>query len=266
VHDRNISLLGDCYSDIPGSFFFFPTWHDFRNTSGKALLELLGELPPEDPITLLSRQYWLPSDDSTQHTYVMIEIMGFTDEDFPLLNYRTLSTNNLGRVFCSQIMLSPDAYTLLGGASRFSSLPIKVLGSTPSRVYLDPPVAGGQLRQIGFISAPTTYQLPNDSEAPRSWLQPELLLALLQLGPSTIFTDGSWSPTGPSHSHVTGNSPTFHGTAGIAIISDLPNWKVLPIIVLHVDNGQELGSISAYSMEILGILCGLGCCKFSQPD
>jgi len=35
--------------------------------------------------------------------------MGFTNEDLPLLNYRTLSTNNLGRAFCSQIML-PQRY------------------------------------------------------------------------------------------------------------------------------------------------------------
>jgi len=90
-----------------------------------------------------------------------------------------------------------------------------------------------------------------------SWLPSELLVALPQLGPFTIFTDGSWSPTGTSHFHVTGNSPTFHGAAGIAIISDLPNWKVLPIIVLHVGNGQELGSTSAYSMEVLGIHIGL---------
>jgi len=72
-----------------------------------------------------------------------------------------------------------------------------VLGSTRSRVYLDPPVTGDQLRQKGFNSAPTTYQLPNDSEAPKSWLQSELLLALPQLGPFTIFTDRAWSPTGP---------------------------------------------------------------------
>jgi len=41
------------------------------------------------------------------------------------------------------------------------------------------------------------------------------------------------------------------------MISDLPDWKNLPIITLHVGNGQELGSTSAYSMEVLGILIGL---------
>jgi len=210
--------------------------HDFSNSSGKDLLELQGGNPPEDPTTLRSRQYWLPSDDSTQPTDVIIEIMGFTNQDPHILNYRTLSTNNLGRAFCSQIMKPPDALTLLGGSSRLSLPPLKVLGSTPSRVYLDPPAAGGILRQIGIISAPTSYQLPKAADAHVSWLPSELLLALPQLGPFTIFTDRSWSPTGPSHSHVTGNSPTFHGTARIAIISDLPDWKDLPIITLHVDN------------------------------
>jgi len=123
---------------------------------------------------------------------------------------------------------------------------LNVLGSTSSRVYLDPPAVGGLLLQIRFISAPSSHQLPKDSDVRMSWL-PELLLALTQLGPLTIFTDGSWSPTGPSYSHETGNSPKFHGCAGIAIISDLPDWKDLPIITLHVGNEQELGSISAYN-------------------
>jgi len=77
-----------------------PTWHDYSNISGKDLLELQGGNPPEDPTTIRSRQYWLPSDDSTQPSDVIIEIMGFTNEDRPLPNYRTLSTNNLGRAFC----------------------------------------------------------------------------------------------------------------------------------------------------------------------
>jgi len=54
VQDRNISLLGDLYSYIPGSY---PNWHDFSNIAGKALLELQGGIPPEDPILLRSRQY-----------------------------------------------------------------------------------------------------------------------------------------------------------------------------------------------------------------
>jgi len=54
-----------------------------------------------------------------------------------------------------------------------------------------------------------------------------------------------------------GNSPTFHGAVGISIISDLPNWKDLPIIARHVGNGQELGPTTAYSTEVIGILIGL---------
>jgi len=80
------------------------------------------------------------------------------------------------------------------------------------RIYLDPPGAEGQLRHLGLISAPTSYQLSNDAGPRMPWLQAgdPLQYSLMGLG---LFT-------GPSHSHVTGNSPTFHGSAGITIISD----------------------------------------------
>ena len=91
----------------------------------------------------------------------------------------------------------------------------------------------------------------------KTWLPSELLLVLPQLDPFSIFSDGSWSPTGPPHAHVTGHNSTHHGSAGIAIISDFPNWREIPIVTLQIDNGQELGSIAAYSMEVLGILVSL---------
>ena len=153
-------------------------------------------------------------------------------------------------------MSSTDGSLLLDGAAMMSLPPQQLLGLYPSRVYLDPPACGSHLRQVGFISAPTSYQLPSPG-LPSSWLSLELLLALPLLGPFAIFTDGSWTPTGPSHSHVTANLPTFHGSAGVVIISDLPNWRDLPILTFQVDNGQDMGAISAYSMEVLGILVGL---------
>ena len=80
---------------------------------------------------------------------------------------------------------------------------------------------------------------------------------LPQLRPFFIYTDGSWSLTGASHSYVTGNDLTYLGSAGLTIISDLPNWKESPILTLNGTNGQDLGSIYAYNLEVLGLLVGL---------
>jgi ribonuclease HI len=253
VHDRHISLLGDLYSYTPGSP---PTWHDFSETGGRALSELQVGNPPEDVISLRVKQYWRPSRDSIQQLSDVVEIMGFTNDDPPLITIRILSTNNHDPVYRLQFLSPPDSSSLLGGATTTSLTPLQALGSSPSRVYLDPPPSGSHFFQIGFISEPTSYKIPHSVGLP-SWLPSELLLSLPQLGPFTIFTDGSWTQAGSSFSHVTGNGAIFHGSAGIVIISDLPNWRELPILTLQIDNGQELGSNSAYSMEVLGISVGL---------
>jgi ribonuclease HI len=256
VDTRNISVLGDLYSYIPGSP---PVWHDFSNTSGRVLAELQQGVPPADLITLRSKQFWLPSSDAKDHfTNEIIEILGFTEGESPLVNYRLLETNVKEQ---AASMLSyirpPETDTLLGGASEHSLPAIEVLGSSPSRVYLNPPPKGSKMRQIGFISSPTGYQTPKELSSNLPWIPSEVILALPLLGPFSIFSDGSWSPSGPPHSHVTGHNATHHGAAGIAILSDLPNWRELPILTFQIDNGQDLGAIAAYSMEVLGILVSL---------
>jgi hypothetical protein len=169
VDSRNISVLGDLYSYIPGSP---PTWHDFSNTPGKDLSELQQGDPPEDLITLRTKQYWRPSSDAKDHyTNEIIEILGFTEGDSPLVNYRLLETN-----FEKQAagMLSyirpPTTDTLLGGASVNSLTATELLGSSPSRIFLNPPLEGAKLRQIGFISTPTGYQLPRDLSRILPWI------------------------------------------------------------------------------------------------
>mgnify|MGYP002128533877 CR=1 FL=1 len=84
-----------------------------------------------------------------------------------------------------------------------------------------------------------------------------MLLALPLLGPIRIFTVGSWAQTGPSHSHVTANLPTFHESAGVVIISDLLYWTELHILTFQVDNVKKWKLSRRYSMEALGILARL---------
>jgi ribonuclease HI len=254
ISDRHISVLGDLYSYLQGSS---PVWHDFSNTAGSSLSQLQEGNPPMDVTTLRSKQYWLPSEDSTLSDAVIVEIMGFTNHDPPHINYLLRYTNNEEKVYCLQTMKPPVLSSMLGGASSSSADPLIVLGSSPSRVYLNSPSVGSQYQQIGFIASPTAYQVPHGSGTLQTWIPSELLLILPQLGPFSIFTDGSWSMTGLSHSHVTGNSPAFLGSAGITIMSNLPNWRELPIVTFQVSNGQNLGSKSAYSMEVLGIVVGL---------
>jgi ribonuclease HI len=252
VNDRHISILGDLYSCVPGS----PSeWHDFSSTLGKALVELQVGNPPDDSVPLRSKQFWLPSCDANFPRDTIVEIMGFTHDDPPLLNIRKLRTNNRSPVGRLQAMCA-SSDTLLGAASQTSLSPLDALGISPRRVYLDPPPKGSTLRWVSFISAPTScmiYPPLGNSQ----WLPPELKSLLSLLGPFSIFSDGSWSSTGSPWSHITGDSPTHHGSVGIAILSDLPNWRDLPIIIMQVDKGQELGALAAYSMEVLGISIGM---------
>ena len=252
VNDRSISILGDLYSCVSGSP---PEWHDFSNTLGKKLVELQSGNPPDAPVPLWSKQFWFPSSDANFPPDTIVEIMGFTHDDPPLLNIRTIRTNNRFSVRRLQAMCE-SSDILLGAASKISISPLDALGISPCRVFLDPPPKGSTLRWVSFISSPTSYMIyppPGTSQ----WLPPELKRLLPLLGPFSIFSDGSWSSTGSPWSHITGDSPTHHGAVGIAIISDLPNWRDLPIIILQIDNGQELGSLAAYSMEVLGISIGM---------
>ena len=96
------------------------------------------------------------------------------------------------------MMLPPDSDKLRGGASTTSLPALQLFGMAPSRIYLNPQVKGGRYKQVGFISAPTAYQLPPSNTVPIApWLPSALLLAVPELGPFSIFTYGSWSPTGP---------------------------------------------------------------------
>jgi ribonuclease HI len=54
-----------------------------------------------------------------------------------------------------------------------------------------------------------------------------------------------------------GNSPEYAGTIGLAFVSTLDDWKDRPIYTLQLVNGEGLLAISAYTMELLGILIAL---------
>jgi ribonuclease HI len=54
-----------------------------------------------------------------------------------------------------------------------------------------------------------------------------------------------------------GNFPEFAGTIGLTFISTLEDWKERPIYTLQLVNGEGLLAISAYTMELMGILVAL---------
>ena len=252
VHDRRISTIGDLYSYVPGS----PAqWHDFSESGGKELAELQVGNPPLEPVHLHSNQYWLPSPDANLPWDTIVEIVGITHDDPPLLNIRTLKTNNEGRVGLLQGM-RPSRDPLMGGSSKISLPPVNVLGHFPRRVYLNPPLDGSDLLSVGFISQPSSYSLC--SPTPEfQWLTPDFKRRLIELGPFSVFSDGSWAKAGSPWDHITSNAPTFSGSVGLAFISTLSDWKDRDILTVQLTNGQALESLSAFSMELLGILVGL---------
>jgi len=76
---------------------------------------------------------------------------------------------------------------------------------------------------------------------------------LLHLGSFDIFTDESWSESGPAWNHITHNSPTYTGSAGLLLICQVDNWMDLSVITIHIYNGTALYTISAYSIKLLSI-------------
>ena len=140
-----------------------------------------------------------------------------------------------------------------------------MLGLTPQRVYLNSEV--NSYRAVDFISSPTLYSTTLPIDSPSQWFPSSFQLILASLGPFSIFTDGSWSQDNPQWAHITSNAPTYTGSVGIAIISDLPEWRELPILTMHIRNGQALDSLSAFSMESLGILVALSIAShFPNPE
>ena len=153
-------------------------------------------------------------------------------------------------------MCPPDSTTLLGSAYRLFMSPMQALGSCPSRVYLNLSAGESKLRLIGFVSTPTSHRIPVLSPS-SFWFPSDFVLLLPRLGPFSLYIDGSWAPTRSSHSHVTGKDPIYLRSTGLTIFSDLPHWRELPFLILNITNSQDLGAISEYSMEVLGLLVGL---------
>jgi ribonuclease HI len=251
VSERHISQLGDLYSVSESGI---SEWHDFSKTAGRALIERQTGDPPTDPVTIRPFQFWLPDPRAHHPRNEIIEILGYTHHSPPLLNYRRLITNSDWSVVrCRDMRPSKDK--LRGGASLLSLSPLELLGPTPQRVYLNSEIKS--YRTVDFISSPTLYATTLPIDSPTQWFPPSFQLILASLGPFSIFTDGSWAQDTPQWDHITSNAPTYIGSVGIAIISDLPEWQDLPILTMHINNGQSLESLSAFSMESLGILVAL---------
>ena len=247
-HQRQICSIGDLYSfSSEGN----SKWTDFATTKGASLLHWQAGEPPAQPIPLRSLQQWLPSEDSIYPSSTMVEILGISEG---LINLRTFISNNNDPIRTTS-SIQNSSVPLQGGASLITISPSRALGSYPRRVFLNPK-APKQGIAVTLISLPTLYTCtPTDANV--NWLPEELLTNLQILGPFEIFSDGSWVSKGDPWKHIMGNSPEYAGTIGLTFVSTLEDWKDRPIYTLQLVNGEGLLAISAYTMELLGILIAL---------
>jgi len=175
--------------------------------------------------TALTRpqQYWLPSKDSIIPSYNIVETKGWTDEQFHFLNYRLLSLLHLRFPSISNTAF-PSSNPMMGGRSTLSDTAPDVLGTNHCRIFLSSLYSSSSFHYPHFIAGPATYSFPSASPAPASWLPEDFFTTLSGLGDYDIFTDGAWARTGSYWDHVTHNSPSFIGSAGIVLISRA-DWK-----------------------------------------
>ncbi len=84
--------------------------------------------PPSEPTR--SKQFWLPSSDSIFLSDIILEIMGFTHDNPPLLNVRPLRTKDQLTVTLLKAVYVPKT-PLMGGVSKFSYPPLEALLCLP---------------------------------------------------------------------------------------------------------------------------------------
>jgi len=181
----------------------------------------------------------------------MFEIQGFSEG---LLYVRTFISNDNDPIRTTSIIQN-SSVPLKGGASSIAISPSRALGSYPRPIFLTPK-APNQGKIVTLICQPILYTCtPTDANV---HLLPEELLTNLQiLGPLEIYSVGSWISKGDPWKHIMGNSPEFAGTIGLIFVSTLEDWKERPIYTLQLVNWKGILAISAYTMELLGILIAL---------
>jgi len=54
-----------------------------------------------------------------------------------------------------------------------------------------------------------------------------------------------------------GNLPEHIGSIGLTFLSSLDDWRDRPVYTLQIVNGEGLDAISAFTMELFGILVSL---------
>ena len=257
MQSKNIHRISDLYTTTPTSA---PTWNDLSKTSLTALTQLLPPQPPTSPPSLFPHQFWIPSSDSQLPPKTIAEIVGFNHNN-SLFIRPWHTTTPVSFLNLATDVTRSHPRNQQGAATTTSLTPLQALGSFPRRIYLGPPSRNNNNRHsITLITSPTTYttELHTTRRRPLpDWLTSTILDNIHKLGPYDIFTDGSWLDSGPAWNHITHNSPTYTGSAGLVLISQADNWMDLPIITLHLHNGLALDATSAYSMELLAVVTAL---------
>ena len=251
VIEHQAHHLGDLYytsADLTSH------WTDFSATSGALLSSYQSAPPPSAPPILRPHQFWYPSPRSTVPPSYVVELLGWLPNQSDI-SYRLLPLlhptrpTNINPVF-------PPSTPMLGCLSSLSSPPELILGPSPRRVFLSPPAAGSTFRYTSLLSQPSTFSVPSPPTR-SSWVPSTFFDQLSLLGSYDIFTDGAWARTGSFWDHVTCNSPTFAGGAGLTFLSSSSSWRDLPVLTMYITQGQDLKSISAFSMELLALLTAL---------
>ena len=256
THEHHIHNVGDLFSLSPDGSTL---WHDFSSSAGSHLTGLQTLPPLHTPTEIGPLQIWAPSAGSTLPSDVMVEIMGWISKNPPLLNIRKWHSSTTMANITTHSTVTSGTGILRGGATNSSLPPLLALGFHPRRIFASAPTSHstGQRRTVDVITQPTRYSYTLPKATQESWLPEKLITLLPQLGEFDIFTDGSWAEAGSAWSRITRNNPRNSGSGGIAIISRSAEWMNLPIIVMHISNGQTLEAKSAFSMELLALLTGL---------
>ena len=251
LQDCGVSREGDLHTV---SEHGVAAWMDLKHTKAESLTQCIEGLPPKDPVTLRPAQQWIPSSDSAFSDRIVVEILGWSEQDAQEVHFRTFSTNNGDPVRGTSI-LDKSRDQLYGGSSLLGGSAQDFLGQYPRRVFSSS-IKGSLGRTVNLVAKPTIYDLSTVRDE-RVWLPQDMIDKLTDLSPFIIFSDGAWMRIGSPWRHVFGTSPEFEGSVGLIFMSALENWRDLPIYSFALVNGQRIGSTSAFSMELFGLLVAL---------
>jgi len=100
--------------------------------------------------------------------------------------------------------------------------------------------------------------------APTSWIPTELAEQLQQIQNPIIFTDGSYTANKSIMQHLRIDKVKAKASAGIIIMSNLPDWHNRPTIGIHIELSEQYRS--SFLAELAGLAIGAKIQQQLRPD